>query len=88
MEPSPFIKCSKCNDAEFQEWQFEGQKFAFKSCRSCRDKAKAIRDAGGFANGPQTTDLAPVLDAMRKLYVRIDEVEENILRTLKDMNRL
>ena len=87
METSPFIKCSKCNNAEFQEWQFEGQKFAFKSCKSCREKAKATRDASGFANGPQTVDLAPILDALRKLYARVDEMEDNIRQDIKDMNR-
>ena len=41
------MQCPKCNK-EFDEWfsKDKGQKFPFKSCLDCRQKAKESRDEG------------------------------------------
>jgi len=47
--------CKKCNVNEFDEWaaKDKGQKFPFKSCFDCREKAKKEREEQGqtFSGG-------------------------------------
>ena len=74
-------------DAEghnFKLWEFAGQKFQFQSCRDCRTKKKAEREASNYGGGTPTQgptvtiNSGPVMDALRKVYSKLEEIESLI----------
>lgn len=86
---SEFIQCPKCDQAQFQEWVFENQKFPFKSCKDCREQAKQqikeMNDGYPEGGGSGKSNNEPLLDALRKTYQKMDELQGDFLAKYTDM---